>query len=428
MFSLHIFLNHRIVRPLFLDILRRKQYIPSFGAAAKAGIGDNVDQTTELEEAQLYVSLLQICLEAKIPMQYIEMFGGLIFTTKLSDIGTWSDKNRKMTEWNCIARYLVSAFLHCTGDYNMVLLALDDVSGMDEMSWKILQKLYERATNLLVLTTARNEFDLNINQEFWEDLNDEGIEEGRFQHLRISPMNEGDIQQLAYKRLSKTMSEVDDTIGHTVHRQSRGNPLLACEVLDVMYSGDDSEADAGVSVARETKIEELLLNRLDELSPVVRSHLNLGAILGFSFQERDIIHVMERYNDVAEDSTDSFAESVHASLQETVQCGILKCSPDGSTYTFSHQLWMKTIALCILDEWKDEMRALIDVGTSLNNWANTNISSNSGSNNEARDPAAIQYDWDEMASVRANLQSFRKRNGDIQESLNELRTLIHSSK
>lgn len=57
-----------------------------------------------MEEAQLYVSLLQICLESKVPLQYIEMFGGLIFSTKLSDIGTWSDRNRKMGEWNVIAR------------------------------------------------------------------------------------------------------------------------------------------------------------------------------------------------------------------------------------------------------------------------------------------------------------------------------------
>ena len=92
---------------------------------------------------------------------------------ELSDIDTWSDRSRKMSEWNAIARHLVAAFLHCTGEYGLVLLSLDDVSGMDEMSWKILQRLYERASNLLVIATARNEFDLNINGDFWADLNEE---------------------------------------------------------------------------------------------------------------------------------------------------------------------------------------------------------------------------------------------------------------
>ena len=62
-----------IVRPLFMALLSRKQHVPSFGAAETAGHTENIDQKAEVEEAQLYVSLLQICLEAKIPMQYIEM-------------------------------------------------------------------------------------------------------------------------------------------------------------------------------------------------------------------------------------------------------------------------------------------------------------------------------------------------------------------
>ena len=85
-----------MVRPLFLDLLRRKQHIPSFGGVESAGHAEDIGQKAEVEEAQLYVSLLQICLEARIPMQYIEMFGGLIFSTKLSDIGTWSDRSRKV--------------------------------------------------------------------------------------------------------------------------------------------------------------------------------------------------------------------------------------------------------------------------------------------------------------------------------------------
>lgn len=342
-----------------MDLLRRKQHVPSFGSAEKAGHNENLDQTTELEEAQLYVSLLQVCLEAKIPMHYIEMFGGLIFSTKLADIGTWSDRSARMDEWNEIARNLVTAFIHCTAEYKLVLLALDDVSGMDEMSWKILQKLYIRAGNLMVVATARNEFDLNINQEFWSDLNEDGIEEGRFKHLRMSPMNEKEIGQLACKRLAESSTEIDETVGRTVLNQSRGNPLLACEILDVMYK-DDGDVDPDLADARETKIEELLLNRLDELLPVVRSHLNLGAILGSTFEEKDIVSVMEKYNDIPDQKKEAHAASVHASLQDSVQYGILKCEPAGKTYTFSHALWRKTIGLHILDEWKDEMRALIE--------------------------------------------------------------------
>jgi predicted ATPase len=276
------------------------------------------------------------------------------------------------------------------------------------MSWKILQRLYQRANNLLVVAAARTEFDLNINGDFWGELNEDGIDTGRFQHLRIGPMPLDDVGELACKRLGKSFSELDDTISKTIQRQSGGNPLLACEILDVMYKDDspDATADDGEDGAV-SKVEELLLNRLDELSPVDRSHLNLGAILGFTFAEKDVVLVMERYNDVMGEDKARHAANVHASLEESVEYGILKRSDVGNTvkYTFSHALWMKTIAVHILDAWKDEMRVLIDVATT-----NGDIS--------------IKYDWDELAKIKEDLSSLRQKNHNILESINELRALI----
>ena len=344
------------MRPLFLDILRRKQHAHSFSNASKAGHSEDMVPDA-IEEASLYVSLLQICLEAKIPMQFIEVFGGLIFSSKLSDIGTWSDRNRKMSEWNSIAKHFVTAFLHCTSGYKMLFLALDDVCGLDEMSWKILHHLYAQARNLVVVCAARSEFDLNINAEYWDTLNGEGIESGRFRHLRLSPMNEEDMQELACCRLGKTTYELDSNISRTVHAQSRGNPLLACEILDTMYK-DDGAIASGEVIGR---IGELLLNCLDELSPAVRSHLNLGATMGYSFKEKDVIVVMEKYNNTEGESKARQAALTHSNLQEAVRAGILKYSDRGEvTYTFSHSLWMKTIELNILDAWKAEMHVLIE--------------------------------------------------------------------
>lgn len=213
---------------------------------------------------------------------------------------------------------------------------------------------------MCVVMTARNEFDLNINAEFWAMLTEEGIDTGRFRHLRIEPMSEEDVGHLACKRLGKSASELDGRISKTVHSQSRGNPLLACQFLDVMYK---ETSEVAVSGAALNKIEELLLNRLDELAPIDRSHLNLGAILGFSFQEKDVVAVMEKYNDVAAEDRARHAQTVHSSLQGSVEFGILKCNGEGEeiTYTFAHVLWSKTISQHILDAWKDKMRALIDI-------------------------------------------------------------------
>lgn len=61
-------------------------------------------------------------MEAKIPMQFIEIFAGLIFTNKLSDIGKWSDKATMMSKWDQIAHYLVKAYIHCTKEDALVVL------------------------------------------------------------------------------------------------------------------------------------------------------------------------------------------------------------------------------------------------------------------------------------------------------------------
>jgi len=397
-----------IVRPLFLTLLRRKQHIPVFGDAETTGYAENLAQSAEVDEAKLYVALLQICLEVKIPMQYIEMFGGLIFSTKLADIGTWADRSRKMSEWNSIASYLVAAFIHCTAEYGIILLSLDDVSGMDEMSWKILQRLYEKASNLLVIGTTRTEFDLNINADFWADLNEEGIDSGRFRHLRMKPMILDDVSQLACKLLGTDASELDEAIPKTVSCQSQGNPLLAREIIGVMYTNTDI-AKPVVSGAALSKIRELLLNRLDELSPTDRSHLNLGAILGFNFAEKDVVAVMEKYNNVAERDKTSHARDVRSSLKDSVEYGILKCTEevDGSLfYQFAHALWMETITLHILDSWKDEMRAMIVEA------------SNDGC-------ISVKYDWEEIARVRANFKAMHQKHDGIQETIKELRSLIN---
>lgn len=164
-------------------------------------------------------------------------------------------------------------------------------------------------------------------------------------------MSLDDVEWLACGRLGK--KKVEESISKTLLCQSRGNPLLVCEMLDVMYKENEECTDSAAAGAL-SKVEELLLNRLDELPSVDRAHLNLGAIFGFTFAEENVTLVMEIYNDVEEEDKARHAANVHSSLQESVECGILKCSDTGGNtlFSFSHVLWMKTITLHILDSWK----------------------------------------------------------------------------
>ena len=56
-------------------------------------------------------------------------------------------------------------------------------------------------------------------------------------------------------------------------------------MLDVMHK-ENGECTASAAAGGLNKVEELLLNRLDELPSVDCTHLNLGGIFGFTFAEK----------------------------------------------------------------------------------------------------------------------------------------------
>ncbi|KAG7342515.1 adenylate/guanylate cyclase [Nitzschia inconspicua] len=380
----------------------------------------NEDETTmggHVDEKMLNLELLKICLECGIPMNYVEVFGGLIFTNKLSDIGSWADRDQKQSEWDQIALFVVKAFLHITANYDLVVLALDEVGGMDEMSWKIIELLYHQSNNLLILCAARSQFDINIPDQFWEALT--SPDNAYFTHRVLPNMENRETMQLVQKKLDRKMGGIHERdlqdIAKTVHILSNGNPLMATEILNKLY--------LKFTPAEEENLEnlgyigELLMNRLDSLSANVLNHLNLGALLGASFYLDEVVSIMARYNQVPDESMAAHSVKVEAALEVAVENGILFLSTTSSclyffnqtgagrpfdldelvdermrnfnlppeerpanvdlvwgileqrvqsgvlrketfertTYTFSHEFWQKSITWRTLDSWKTEM-------------------------------------------------------------------------
>lgn len=364
------YFHFSIVRPLFIDILRRKQDgNKPINESTKSGLSQQLqEEAQKQEEAQLRILFLQACLSAKVPMQYIEMFSGIIFSDKLSDLGKWSDKSQKMSEWNNIAKLLVQAYLYMTEPYDLVCLALDDISGMDEMSWKIVKLLYTDSKKFFIVTAARNEFGLNVSKAVWDELKGEREVGGNFVSMELEPLEEFDMYKMACMKSGEGMFKFDQKVSRTIYFLTEGNPLLASEILDNLYFKETSNTGNG-SMNKSTKIQrvkEILLNRLDSLSPAVRLHLHCGAILGLSFQLSDVVAVMEKYNSVPPEEKTQHEELVRNSLEKAVENGFLSTSDtahnDGShVYTFSHRLWRETISTHTLQEWKDSMLKLIDV-------------------------------------------------------------------
>ena len=369
-----------IVRPLFLHILRRKKEGGSksyFDSVKLVGHAQS-HEANEIDEAQMYVMLLHMCLEARVPLQHVEAMAGLVFSTKLSDIGTWSDAATKMNEWNRLAQYLCQISVRCMRQERLVLLALDNVSGLDEMSWKLLQGLFYCAPNVLILGAARSEHDLNISPLCWNDLNSlKDKEQGkpRFLRMELEPMTESDVSELVLNRIEATLDDTSKAdVARTVFLESKGNPLLAEEILDILYPDTVGNNGHGSNkhnsdplyfnaAAVASNMDEVVLNRLDSLPPNVRFVVDVGALLGSPFLLVDLVAVLERYHNMPATDTSTFA-SAQQNLQVAVDNGLLNISSstcDGSiSYTFSHSMWQETISRQNLKSWKDHMLQLIN--------------------------------------------------------------------
>ncbi|CAB9519707.1 cyclase type 10 [Seminavis robusta] len=359
-----------IVRPLFLDILRRKKEQETHFHSVKL-VGHSVShEACEIDEARMYVTLLHVCLDARVPLHYVEAMAGLIFSTKLSDIGTWSDAATRMDEWNRLAKYICQVLILCTRQERLVFLALDNVSGLDEMSWKLLQGLFYCASNVLILGAARTEHDLNINPTCWRDLNclhekEEG--EARFRRIKLEPLIESEVSELVTNRMdaANDAGTSKDIVAHTVFLESKGNPLLANEILDILYPSTAANSPNKIDTRAYTtasNVDELVLNRLDSLAPAVRFVVDLGALLGSPFSLLDIVAVLERYHNMPTTDTTTYGMA-KLNLQVAVENGLLTTSFDeyqGISYTFSHTMWQETISRQNLDSWKEQMRQLID--------------------------------------------------------------------
>lgn len=299
-----------------------------------------------------------------------------------------------------LARSLVAILLRSTVSVDLVLLGIDDIALMDEMSWKVLQLWFDHACNLVIIGTSKhlNCKDINIAPDFYEYLFSAGLLLNRFLHVELPPMSEGDVQRL----VDVTKGSTDSTgakglrrpemgFAHEVYVQSGGNPRLAATIVERVArnpistsedSSDDSLMLEGINrvtsgdSSETSGFSEHMLHRIDSVPAVVRNHLNLCAMLGDSFSIDEVVLVMEKYRGVKEPEKEEHAEFVHDALNEAVWQGILaldgELNQDDTVevlqrdtigvarYRFSHDLWREKILELTLDSWQQDMRRLIE--------------------------------------------------------------------
>lgn len=407
--------RNSVVGPLFLDMLAFVRRANKEDGYKKPSGFDEVAALAKIEKAPLQI--LGACRDADVPDWCILTICNLLIARVWPDEADKASMETQVTE---VARYLVTVLLQSTIYLDFVVWAIDDIPHADLLSWKVLELLHQYSCNFMLLMGSRPVVgsDMNIDLQFWEDINSTGEINGTFLPLALKALTKDDLGLLVKRYAAKYEwdASIDlSSVTKNIFVQSGGVPNLAAQILektsdritgkvevksrkasekksispnnslsrlDMMKGGYqrpstrsvDSGSTHGGSVAQ---LDEHMLHRMDLLTPEARTHINLGAILGPAFESADVISIMERYRGISDQEREDHRQSVLESLAQAAESGILEedltgagnsmsfCAQenftgqDSITYKFTHADWRKNILKVVLDSWKRAMYLLL---------------------------------------------------------------------
>ena len=355
--------------------------------------GDNQTQASKL-----LVKLVEICREAHVPDSYTGIICQMILTRSEAESLEWA----KNVSTDTVAWFLLRVFLRIGASSDIAIVALDDISYMDELSWKFVELLFDHSKHTIILGTSRpvTSNDANIYGDFWSRLNRREYER-RFAHVRLLSMQQSDVNRLIASKLGIELHAVNSDIASEIFVKSGGRPALVIEIFQKSFSKTIEAAknptilkfkvctcvsknfqrgflwltsynlQSSDEVKNGDNISDHILQQLDALPSEVQILLNLLALLGSSFELLHVVTIMEEYNGVKENDKLPHADSILLNLDVAVEEGILIAENEAGhptdhpgirrniIFRFSHDLWRKSILKLSLEDWKRKMQTII---------------------------------------------------------------------
>jgi class 3 adenylate cyclase len=348
--------------------------------------------------------LSSICRELNAPAAFEELVGHHLLGVENKSREAYKNRG-KGSNMKSLVSFMAKAFKRCTQEASLVMVALDDVQHVDEMSWRVVQELFETAGNVLFLCTSRplSTYRLLVDNTFWEELTTGRYhEEERFQMMTLDRLAESDIKAMIAKTLGLQEREVSSTLLNDVMMQSNGLPHFANEILETMKRKKGTLLEESKGDVAYGSVGELLLHRIDSFHASVRNVLNLGAVLGSSFEMREVVAVLRQIIGKKESDRKSILRTAKDALDVAVSEGILYAVHEGAdfiddgmedsleesagyheslnsisslslvpipltessigpqlVYTFCHDVWRTTILNLMLDSRKRDMHKII---------------------------------------------------------------------
>ena len=130
--------------------------------------------------------------------------------------------------------FMAHLFIRSTSHAETVILALDDVQWMDDLSWKVLQYVLGNSNHILIVCGSRllESFTVSLDDDFWAILNGEYKEKEIFSEVVIEVLDERSVREMASIVLSCQPADVDDNFCDDIYKHSGGMPYFASEILE----------------------------------------------------------------------------------------------------------------------------------------------------------------------------------------------------
>ena len=133
-----------------------------------------------------------------------------------------------------LATQMANVILTCTRNCDLSIIAVDDVQFADEMSFEVIQALFEMGRNLMIVCACRQHSmdELAVDSCFWERLNNEYLMTGRYVQISMQPLNKKEMREVIAKTLGFGNEDVSEQLLKSVLAQTKGTPQLAKILLE----------------------------------------------------------------------------------------------------------------------------------------------------------------------------------------------------
>ena len=380
---------HSFFRSIFKDVLLQvrqedeesqtssKKFLSEFASTDVSVDGQfdtlsvNTQSSTSSRGSTEMARLIFICRELNAPPEFVEVIGKRFLGIRDGNKNDSATQSESPTlQIQSIVNFMADAFIRCTKHVNLVLLALDDVQWMDELSWKVVQTIFERAENVLTLCGSRPpSSDLTLDPIFFSDLQGQLQKEGRYHEISLAPFEDSEVKEMIADTLKIKLDEVDASFSRNVFTTSGGMPHYISYIIDAIKRNNltvrlengligmrnSAEKDDKVTHLRLDhciyltsrqcisyypfrlvthtdihqifgSVNELLLHRIDALGSSLRTVLYLSAVLGTEFNLLDAALVYEELFGVDESTQLEAAISLRESFDVAIKEGIIEKS------------------------------------------------------------------------------------------------------